>query len=255
MAEDATIALVTGANKGIGRAIAGQLAGRGLTVLIGARDPGRGEAAAAELRADGADAHPVRLDVTDRSSVQAAAEEIGRRYGRLDVLVNNAGISGSGDRGPGEDGGQSPGRVNLDVVRTVFETNVFGVIAVTDAMLPLLRRSPAARIVNVSSGTGSLHWMTDPDFYMSKLPAVAAYPVSKTALNMLTVQYAKALAPDGIPVNAVAPGAVATDFSKNLGMVITRTPDEGARIAVQLATAAAGGPTGGFFNDDGAVPW
>ena len=137
----------------------------------------------------------------------------------------------------------------------MFETNLFGVVAVTEAMLPLLRRAPAARIVNVSSGTGSLHWMTDPEFYMAKLPGAAAYPVSKTALNMLTVQYAKALAADGIAVNAVAPGAVASDFSKNLDMVITRTPDDGARIAVRLATAGPDGPTGGFFNDDGPVPW
>ena len=255
MADDATIALVTGANKGIGRAIARQLAARGLTVLAAARNPALGEAAAAELRAGGGDVQAIQLDVTDHASVQAAAEEIGCRHGRLDVLVNNAGISGHRDRQPGQDGGQQPGRVDLDVVRAVFETNLFGVIAVTEAMLALLRRSPAARIVNVSSGTGSLHWMTDPGFYMAKLPGAAAYPVSKTALNMLTVQYAKALAADGIAVNAVAPGAVASDFSKNLDMVITRTPDDGARIAVRLATAGPDGPTGGFFNDDGPVPW
>jgi NAD(P)-dependent dehydrogenase (short-subunit alcohol dehydrogenase family) len=189
---DATIALVTGANKGIGRAIAGQLTARGLTVLAGARNLAQGETAAAALRADGGDAHAIQLDVTDGASIQAAAEEITRRYGRLDVLVNNAGISGYNERPPGGGGGQTPGQVDLGVVRTVFETNLFGVIAVTEAMLPLLRRSPAARIVNVSSGTGSLGYMTDPEFYMSKLPPAAAYPVSKTALNMLTVQYAKA---------------------------------------------------------------
>src|ERR1700760_4623796 len=150
MADDGTVALVTGANKGIGRAIAGQLAGRGLTVVAAARTPAVGEAPAAELRASGGDVQPIQLDVTDHASVQAAADEIGRRHGHLDVLVNNAGISGHGEGKPGQDGGQQPGRVDLDVVRAVFETNLFGVIAVTEAMLPLLRRSPAARIVNVS---------------------------------------------------------------------------------------------------------
>jgi NAD(P)-dependent dehydrogenase (short-subunit alcohol dehydrogenase family) len=245
------IALVTGANKGIGRAIAEQLAGLGMTVLAAARDGRRGEVTAAALRAAGRDAHPITLDVTDPAAIEAAAGQIARRFGRLDVLVNNAGISG----GPGGRGRQTPGAAGLDVVRAVFETNFFGVIMVTDALLPLLRRSPAARIVNVSSGTASLHHMTDPAHYMSKLPAAAAYPVSKTALNALTVQYAKALAADHILVNAVAPGACATDFTKHLPYPITRTAAQGAGIAVRLATIGPGGPTGGFFDDDGPVPW
>jgi NAD(P)-dependent dehydrogenase (short-subunit alcohol dehydrogenase family) len=165
------------------------------------------------------------------------------------VLVNNAGISGGYDT-------QRPGAVDFAAIRAVFETNVFGVIAVTEAMLPLLRKSPAARIVNVSSGTGSLTWMTDPEHYFaSMVHGSVAYPVSKTALNMLTVQYAKSLAAENIAVNAIAPGACATDFTIGLDRVITRTAAEGARIAVSLATAAPGGPTGGFHDDNGRVPW
>jgi NAD(P)-dependent dehydrogenase (short-subunit alcohol dehydrogenase family) len=251
MAEDADIALVTGANKGIGRAIAERLAGLGMTVLIAARDPGRGREAVAALRAVGGDVHLIVMDVTDPASIRAAAAQVADRFGRLDVLVNNAGIAGGGD------GRQTPGAVSLDLVRAVFETNFFGVIMVTEALLPLLRRSKAARIVNVSSGTGSLHNMTDPAHYMSKLPAAAAYPASKTALNAVTVQYAKALAADRIPVNAVAPGACATDFTKALGpsYAITRTAAEGAEIAVRLATAGPEGLTGGFFDNDGTAPW
>jgi NAD(P)-dependent dehydrogenase (short-subunit alcohol dehydrogenase family) len=248
MTSESTIALVTGANKGIGRAIAEGLAGLGMTVVIGARDPGRGEEAAAALRAAGSDARAVVLDVTDAETVNGTAAWIDAEFGRLDVLVNNAGISPARDR-------QRAGAVDLDVVRALFETNLFGVITVTETMLPLLRRSAAARIVNVSSGTGSLGWMTDRDHYFWTLPGSVGYPVSKTALNGLTVQYAKALAGDKILVNAVAPGACATDFIAGLDRVITRTAADGARIAVRMATIGADGPTGGFFDDDGAVPW
>jgi NAD(P)-dependent dehydrogenase (short-subunit alcohol dehydrogenase family) len=189
------------------------------------------------------------LDEQHPATIKDTAALIGGQYGRLDVLVNNAGISGNRD-------GQRPGNVDLDNVRAVFETNLFGVIAVTEAMLPLLRKSASARIVNISSGTGSLTWMTDPEHYFASMQGSAAYPVSKTALNMLTVQYAKALAPDGIAVNAIAPGACATGFlSAVAGRVITRTADDGARIAVKLATAAPGSPAGGFYDDNGQVPW
>jgi NAD(P)-dependent dehydrogenase (short-subunit alcohol dehydrogenase family) len=246
---DDTIALVTGANKGIGYAIADQLAtGHGITVLLGARDPDKGKQAAGTLRARGGNIEEVTLDVTDPDTIKDVAALIGARYGHLDILVNNAGISG--DRPA-----QRPGSVSLDAVRTVFETNLFGVIAVTEAMLPLLRGSASARIVNISSGTGSLTWMTDPEHYFASLPGSAAYPVSKTALNMLTVQYAKALAPDGIAVNAIAPGACATDFIIGItGRTITRTAGDGARIAVKLATMD-NPPAGGFHDDDGTVPW
>jgi len=248
MADSTTIALVTGANKGIGRAVTERFAGLGMTVLLTARDPRLGAAAAEPVRANGGDAWSLELDVSRPATVESAAEWVGERFGRLDVLVNNAGISGSR-------AAQSPGAVDLDVVRSVFETNFFGVIRVTEAFLPLLRRSPAARIVNVSSGVGSLANMTDPDHYMSRLPAALAYPTSKTALNSLTVQYAKALAGDGILVNAVAPGACATDFTRNLPFPAPRTAAQGAEIAVRLATIDADGPTGGFFDDDGPVRW
>lgn len=242
---------MTGANKGIGRAIAAGLAGRGLTVLVGARDPGLGERAAAALRAGGHEARAVVLDVTDPAAVQAAASAVAASAGRLDVLVNNAGISGGAPHPPDE--------ADLDAVRGVFDTNLFGVIRVTDAMLPLLRSSPAARIVNVSSGTASMAAMTDPARYFRDPPASAAYPASKAALNMLTIQYAKLLRPEGILVNAAAPGACATGFTAGIvratGRAITRTAEQGAAVAVRLATLDGDGPIGGFFDDDGPVPW
>jgi NAD(P)-dependent dehydrogenase (short-subunit alcohol dehydrogenase family) len=240
------IALVTGANKGIGYQIAAQLAGLGVTVLLAARDQPRREEAAAALRSAGGEVHPVALDVTNPATIREAAEYVDDHFGRLDVLVNNAGISG---------GGQAPSTADLDAVRKVFETNVFGVIAVTNAMLPLLKRSSAPRIVNVSSDVGSLAKMADSGHYFATLPASAAYPPSKTALNSLTVQYAKDLREDNILVNAAAPGACATDFTKYLGIPIARTAAHGAAIAVRLATLDPDGPTGGFFNDDGPVPW
>jgi NAD(P)-dependent dehydrogenase (short-subunit alcohol dehydrogenase family) len=244
-----TIALVTGTNKGIGCEIAGQLAALGVTVLLGARDAANGKRAAAALRERGGDVREIVLDVTDPVTIKDAAARVDDGFGRLDVLVNNAGISGGR-------GTQRPGAVDFGALRAVFETNLFGVVAVTEAMLPLLRKSAAARIVNVSSGTGSLTWMTDPGHYFaSRVRGSVAYPVSKAALNMLTVQYAKSLAAENIAVNAVAPGACATDFTTGLDRVITRTAADGARIAVRLATAAPGGPNGGFHDDDGRVPW
>jgi len=238
-----TIALVTGANKGIGKQIAAQLAERGLTVLIGARDQQRRDEAAAELRAVG-DVHAVALDVTDQSTVDAAAKWIDAEFGRLDVLVNNAGVAGGW--------GQQPSDVDVDLVRNVFDTNVFGVIRVTNAMLPLLRRSAAPRVVNVSSVVGSFANFTDPDGPLAQLPPSAAYLPSKTALNALTVQYAKQLRADNVLVNAVCPGYCATDLNNHSG---DRTPAQGAAIAVKLATASADSPTGGFFDDDRPIPW
>jgi NAD(P)-dependent dehydrogenase (short-subunit alcohol dehydrogenase family) len=241
------IALVTGANKGIGREIAVQLAALGTTVLLGARDPGRRADAVAALRAAGGDVHPLALDVTDPASVSAAAAEVERGFGRLDVLVNNAGISGGR-------AALVPGAVDLDAIRSVFATNVLGVIAVTEAFLPLLRRSPAARIVNLSSSVGSLARMSDPAHYFARMPAALAYAPSKSAVNQITVQYAKALRPDGILVNAADPGPCATDFTAGLPG-ITRTAADGAAVAVRLATLPADGPTGAYLSDAGPVPW
>jgi NAD(P)-dependent dehydrogenase (short-subunit alcohol dehydrogenase family) len=246
------VALVTGANKGIGRATAERLAALGMTALIGARDPRRGEEAAAAVRAAGGDAHAVTLDVTDPATVREAARWIEERFGHLDVLVNNAGITGSGQVSPQDAHDQIPSSVDLDMVRAVFETNVFGVIAVTNAMLPLLRRSPAPRIVNVSSHAGSLTLTSDPDGPFAALLPSAAYTPSKAALNALTVQYANELRKDGILINAVAPGYVGTDSNNHTGHL---TPAQGAAVVVRLATLGANGPTAGFFSEDGPLPW
>ena len=246
------IALVTGANKGIGRAAAEQLAALGMTVLIGARDPRRGEEAAAAVRAAGGDAHAVTLDVTDPATVQEVAKHVEERFGHLDVLINNAGITGSGQVSPADAYDQVPSTVDLDMVRAVFETNVFGVIAVTNAMLPLLRRSPAPRIVNVSSHAASLTLTSDPGGPFATLLPSAAYSPSKTALTALTVQYANELRKDGILVNAADPGFVDTDINNHSGYL---TPAQGAAIVVRLATLGADGPTGEFFSEDGPVPW
>lgn len=246
------VAMITGANKGIGRATAAQLAALGMTVLIGARNPRRGEEAAAALRAAGGDAHAVTLDVTDPTTIEEAARWVEERFGHLDVLINNAGITGSGQVSPEDAHDQVPSSVELDMVRAVFETNVLGVIAVTNAMLPLLRRSPAPRIVNVTSAIGSLTITSDPDGPLAGLPASAAYAPSKTALNALTVQYANELRKDGILVNAADPGFVDTDINDHTGHL---TPAQGAAVVVRLATLGADGPTGGFFSEDGPVPW
>jgi NAD(P)-dependent dehydrogenase (short-subunit alcohol dehydrogenase family) len=242
------IALVTGANKGIGREIAGQLAALGHTVVVGARSSELGEKAAAELRAAGADASSVVLDVTDPASAAAAAHAIEARYGRLDALVNNAGVARPPGNGPDS---QRPSTADLDVLRQVFETNVFGVITVTNAMLPLLRRSRTPRIVNVSSSVGSFARMTDPAL-ADHQPINAGYVPSKSALTALTMQYARELKPDGILVNAVCPGYVATALNNFSGY---RTPAQGAVAAVRMATIAADGPTGTFTDEEGTVPW
>ncbi|NUW39217.1 SDR family oxidoreductase [Nonomuraea rhodomycinica] len=246
------VAMITGANKGIGRATAEQLAGLGMTVLIGARDLRRGQEAAAALRAAGGDAHAVTLDVTDPATVQEAAKWIEERFGHLDVLVNNAGVTGSGQVSPQDAHDQVPSSVDLDMVRAVFETNVFGVISVINTMLPLLRRSPAPRIVNVSSHAGSLALTSDPNGPFTALLPSAAYTPSKTALNALTVQYANELRKDGILVNAAAPGYVDTDSNNHTGHL---TPAQGAAVVVRLATLGADGPTAGFFSEDGPLPW
>ncbi|MGK3205489.1 SDR family oxidoreductase [Amycolatopsis sp. MEPSY49] len=235
------ITLVTGANKGIGREIAAQLAALGHTVVIGARNAELGEKAAAELGVSS-----VALDVTDPASVAAGASALEERYGRLDVLVNNAAIA----RPPGTDlAQQSPSTADLGTLRTIFETNFFGVITVTNALLPLLRRSAAPRIVNVSSSGASLARNAD---LATQLPISAGYTPSKTALTSLTLQYARELRGDGVLVNAVCPGYCATDLNGHSGF---RTPEQGAVAAVRMATIGADGPTGTFVDDEGPVPW
>jgi NAD(P)-dependent dehydrogenase (short-subunit alcohol dehydrogenase family) len=236
---DTKTALVTGANKGIGFAVAQGLGAIGFTVAVGARDDTRREKAVERLRAAGVDAFGVALDVTSDDSVAAAAAAIERTAGRLDVLVNNAGISGRTDNGA-----QDPTTLDLDVVRTVLDTNVFGVVRVTNALLPLLSRAPSPRIVNVSSNMGSLTLRTGP--------VMAAYAPSKSVLNSMTVQYARRLADTRVIVNACCPGDVATDFT---GFNSLRTPEQGAAIVVRLATLPDDGPRGGWFDDGGVIPW
>ncbi|MFI7321980.1 SDR family oxidoreductase [Streptomyces venezuelae] len=237
------IALVTGANKGIGQETARQLGERGAVVLVGARDEVRGKQASAVLADRGIAAVPLRVDVRDAACVAEAAALIERRYGRLDILVNNAGIAG---RFTG-----APSQAAADDLREVYETNVFGVVTVTNAMLPLLRRSPAGRIVNMSSHLGSLALNADPASPMAHVNMLA-YQSSKTALNALTLAYAKELRDTPVKVNAAHPGVVATDINGHRGQ---RTPAQGAVIAVRLALLDADGPTGASLSEDGPVPW
>ncbi|WP_242891503.1 SDR family oxidoreductase [Actinomadura litoris] len=245
---DNHVALVTGGNKGIGREIVRGLAERGLTVYLGARDPERGRRAVAEMRAG--DVRFVQLDVTDPRSVEAAAATVDAETGRLDALVNNAGITTEWDVGPAE--------ADAARLRDIYEVNVFGVVTVTSAFLPLLRRSGAARIVNVSSGLGSLTVLSDPASPVAGRAALG-YSSSKAALNALTLVYAAALRADGIKVNAVSPGMVPTD--QNAAAPFPRgdrTTAEGAAVPILLATLPEDGPTGTFRGPDTlneTIPW
>ncbi|KQY22000.1 dehydrogenase [Cellulomonas sp. Root485] len=234
-------ALVTGANKGIGYEIAAGLARLGFRVGVGARDTGRRDDAVQKLRAEGLDVFGVALDVTDDASVAAAAAQL-EETGGLDVLVNNAAITGGVP--------QEPSKVSADQVLRVVDTNVVGVIRVTNAMLPLLRRGESPRIVNVSSTVGSLTLQTAQAEAVG--PISGAYSPTKTYLNAVTIQYAKELAATGILVNAGCPGYVATDLNGHRG---TRTPEQGAAVFLDLATLPDGGPTGTFRDDTSAQPW
>jgi NAD(P)-dependent dehydrogenase (short-subunit alcohol dehydrogenase family) len=252
---DTPVALVTGANKGIGLQIAKDLAAHGLTVLVGSRNLENGETAAKSVEGD---ARAVQLDVTDRASITAAADRIRSEFGRLDVLVNNAGISHAGmpdgsrtDRSLQEIA--QSGRLSvasLDGIHTVFETNVFGVIAVTQALLPLLREAPVARVVNVSSSGGSLTLNSDPANPHRSM--FGTYSASKAAANAITVAFAADLEAAGIKVNAACPGFTATDLNFFQG---TRTVEQAAREPVRLALIGPDGPTGTFSNEDSPLPW
>jgi NAD(P)-dependent dehydrogenase (short-subunit alcohol dehydrogenase family) len=237
------IALVTGANKGIGLEIARQLARANVMVLLGCRDPARGQAAAAELARPGLAVEAIHIDLVDVDSIAAAAARIGEAHGRLDILVNNAGIVDAAD-GP-------PSSASLDAVRRLIETNFIGALAVTQAMLPWLRRSPAGRIVNLSTTLASLAINGDPasPYYDARL---IGYNSSKAALNMLTVQLAAELKDTAIAVNAVAPGYVKTDLTGHNGFM---TPEQGARLPVQYALLGDDAPTGRFVEPDGEAPW
>ncbi|NIK61827.1 SDR family oxidoreductase [Kribbella shirazensis] len=237
------IALVTGANKGIGKEIARQLGQRGFAVLAGSRDAERGELAVKELVAEGLDAAALQLEVTDAASVRAAAEHVGATYGRLDVLVNNAAIIPEGD--------DAVSRIPIDVLRSAFETNVIGLVEVTQAFLPLLRKAEAARIVNLSTSLASFAQVGDPSSEMSTMLTLG-YNSSKAAVNMVTVMLANELRGTHVLVNAADPGNCATDMG---GWDAARTPSQGAAVAVELATLPADGPTGHVYAEEGRLPW
>ncbi len=251
--QNKSVALVTGANQGIGLQIAKDLTAHGFIVLVGSRNFEKGEIAAKSI---GADAHAVQLDVTDQASITAAAERIRKEFGRLDVLINNAAISNVGlnaDMTVEEYAKLTrPSNVSLDEVRTIWETNVFGVLAVYQAMLPLLREAPAARIVNVSSGVGSLTMNSNPNSPMHRNFG-PGYAASKTALNAITLAMAIELESTGIKVNAVSPGFIKTNLNNYAGV---GTVEEGAREPVRLALLGPDGPTGTFTRwENETIPW
>jgi NAD(P)-dependent dehydrogenase (short-subunit alcohol dehydrogenase family) len=230
-----TITLITGANKGLGFETARRLLAEGHSVYLGSRDAKRGRAAA-----EAVGGRFLELDVTSDESVEAAARDIRRRDGRLDVLINNAGIGG---------GRSKPADVTAEDLAHVFATNVFGMVRVTHAMLPLLVQSEDPVIVNVASGLGSIAVVTDKSRLESQFPSIA-YSSSKSAVTMLTVQYAKAF-PE-IRINVVDPGYTATDLNGNRGH---QSVTEGTDAIVKLATIGSDGPTGTFQDRNGTVPW
>jgi len=244
------VALVTGANQGVGFQIAKALAANGYSVYVGSRNLGNGEKAAAEI---GTNAHAIPLDVTKQSTIRAAVERIEKEAGHLDLLVNNAAISHAGKPGRTLEEIMASGKAStasLDEVRTVWETNVFGVIGVTQAMLPLLRKSAAARIVNVSSGMGSLSWISDPACWARNYFDVV-YSASKTALNAVTMGFAIELENENIKVNAVSPGFTATALNNFQG---TDTVEVGSREPIRVALETDG-PTATFTGPDGPFSW
>ena len=238
------IALVTGGNKGIGFEICRNLAGAGCTVLLGARNAQRGQQAVRQLEQAGVeDIHFIEIGVTMQHTIKAAAEQIESRYGRLDILLNNAGVNLPGDG--------LPGAADPAVVQRIFDTNFFGALRVAHTMLPLLRKSPAGRIVNISSGLGSLTYNSDPAWagYDWKL---IGYNASKAALNMLTVHLAYEVRDTKIKVNSANPGFTKTDLNDNAG---TQPVEVGAVAAMRLALLDDDGPTGQSFSKDGPAPW
>jgi len=238
------VALVTGGNKGIGLEMCKQLARLGMTVLLGSRDEARGRAAADALKKEGLDVRPIQLDVTDSRSIDAAGARIEKEFGRLDVLMNNAGVQL-------DPWGGTASQVTMEALRKTFETNFFGVVAVTKAMLPLLRKSDAGRIVNLTSILGSLAEHADPNspIYNVKYPA---YDASKAAVNMYTIALAHELRRTTIKVNAAHPGWVKTDMG---GPQAPMELADGAKTGVWLATLPADGPSGGFYHKDVHIRW
>ena len=245
------IALITGANKGVGKQVARELVANGLTVIIGSRDLARGQEAAAEI---GEGATALQLDVTDDESIASAAAWIQEDFGRLDVLVNNAGISHTQEDFTMDDYAamSHASTASINEVRAIWDVNVFGTLAVYQAMLPLLRESSDARIVNVSSGLGSLASTADPT-YRYRVTFGPGYPASKTALNAMAMAMMIELEGTGIKVNVVSPAFTATALNNFQG---TESVEDGSREVVRVALLGAGGPTGTFTLWNGEViPW
>ena len=237
---DAKIALITGANKGIGFETSRQLGQLGFKVLIGARDEQRGKEAVETLKNEGIDAKALVLDVINQYTIDDAIKFIEEEYGHLDVLINNAGIF--------LEDGVLPSQLKFTTLKETFEVNFFGVFAITRALLPLLRKSIAGRIVNVSSGQGSLTRSSSNDSSRMQL----AYNSSKAAANMLTIQFAKELKNTAIKINAAAPGYTITDMNKGKGV---RSVQQASAVILRLASLDENGPNGGFFEDGGEIPW
>ena len=245
MATTKKVALITGANRGLGLEMARQLGRAGVTVVAAARDPQRGETAAAKLRSEGLDAHFLRLDVVNSGDHLAAAAFLDRQFGRLDILINNAGILPEGL------GYSKASATPPEVLRSTFETNFFAPIALTQTLLPLLRKSPAGRIVNMSSILGSLTFHADPASRIADFKTLA-YDSSKAALNSFTIHLAHELKDTRIKVNSAQPGWVKTDMGTNAAPM--EIPD-GAKTGVALALLGDDGPTGGFFHLGKPIPW
>lgn len=241
----AKTALITGANKGLGLEIARQLGKQGIQVVIGSRDLARGESAVEELQKDGIQARAVKLDVTDKDDIAALPDFLEREFGGLDILVNNAGVMIEDYRKP------SVASVSEQTLRDTFDGNFFGTVELTQALLPLLKKSPSARIVNHSSTLGSLGTQSDPKspYYSSK---PFAYNASKAALNAFTVHLAYEFKDSNAKVNSAAPGWVKTDLGTDAAPMSVQ---DGAKTAVELATLPDDGPTGGFFHMGESLPW
>ena len=252
MSSQGKVAFITGANKGIGLETAKGLGKQGIAVVIGSRDEAKGKAAVEKLKAEGiTNAEAVKFDVTRAEDHQAIVQHIQEKYGKLDILVNNAGVAlDEADFGaPG--GANTTSTVTQDILRKTFETNFFAVIALTQALLPLIRKAPTGRIVNLSSILGSLGLHSDPKSPIYSMKAFA-YDASKTALNAFTVHLAQELKDTPIKVNSAHPGWVKTDMG---GPAAPMELSEGGKTSVELATLADDGPTGGFFHVGEALPW
>ena len=235
------IALITGANRGLGLEIGRQLAWQGIQVIMGVRDVAKGQIALQRLQKDGLTVAFQCLDVTDSESIESIRSHIDKNYGKLDILINNAGVC--------LDVGQNPSEVSLDIVRQTLETNFIGAVAVTQALLPLIHKSEAGRIVNMSSGRGSLTQHSEPNCHYAK---TLAYNSSKTALNSFTVMLAAELKDTNIKVNSADPDWCRTDMGTEAAI---HSAEEGADTPVWLATLSAEGSTGGFFNSRHPIPW